>query len=102
MTNRAQRRKASKNPKQPTLLKLDLGCGLNKREGFSGVDVREFPGVDLVMDLRKPWLWTDESVAEAHCSHFIEHLTAPERIHFVNELHRVLVPGGKCQVIVPH
>jgi SAM-dependent methyltransferase len=84
------------------MVKLDFGCGKNKREGFEGVDILPFEGVDHVIDLRSKWPWADESVDEAHASHFLEHLTAQERIHFINELHRVLKPGGKCQVIVPH
>lgn len=68
-----------------------------------GVDSRPFNGkVDVVHDLTKPWPWGDDSVEEAHCSHFVEHLTAEERIHFVNELYRVLIPGGKCLLITPH
>lgn len=81
--------------------KLDFGCGPHPREGFTGVDIRDF-GQDITHDLRQPWPWEDESVIEAHCSHFVEHLTGLERIHFVNELYRVLVPGGTCQIIVPH
>jgi SAM-dependent methyltransferase len=92
--------KAEPEPKK--FLKLDFGCGPNKREGFEGVDCRKFDGVDHVVDLKKKWPWKKNSVEEAHSSHFIEHLTAPERIHFVNELYRVLIPGGKCQIIVPH
>jgi SAM-dependent methyltransferase len=84
------------------LLKIDLGCGKNKKEGFLGVDSISFPGVDIVADLRQPWPWKDNEVDEAHCSHFLEHLTADERIHFVNELDRVLKPGGKCTLICPH
>ena len=90
-------------PERP-LLKLDFGCGPNPRDGFEGVDRLPFDGkVKHVMDVRKtPWSWKDASVAEAHASHFIEHLTAVERIAFCNELYRVLVPGGTCQVITPH
>jgi len=85
------------------LLKLDFGCGPHKREGFQGVDATQFVGVDYVVDLTKtPWPWPDGSVAEAHASHFVEHLTAAQRMGFCNELYRVLVPGGSCQVIVPH
>lgn len=96
-------------------LKLDLGCGSNKREGFIGVDSIAFPGVDVVVNLVqrrdkfvvgddnfKPWPWKDSSVTEVHSSHFVEHLDAVERVHFVNELYRVLVPGGRAQIIVPH
>ena len=84
------------------MVRLDLGCGKNKREGFTGVDSREFEGVDQVVDLSQPWPWDDNSVDEVNCSHMLEHLTAPERIHFVNELHRVMKPGAKCTIIVPH
>lgn len=120
--NRSQRRKAAKLGvvPSPQLLKLDLGCGKNKREGFVGVDCRKFDGVDQVVnliavetyanshDINKPhtrfksWPWADATVEEAHSSHFVEHLNAAERIHFVNELYRVLIEGGKCTLIVPH
>jgi len=83
-------------------LKLDLGCGPRKRQGFLGVDVRSFPGVDVVADLTQRWPWADASVGEVFCSHFVEHLEARERIHFANELHRVLVPGGRATLITPY
>lgn len=89
-------------PPPPELLKLDLGCGPRKKEGFKGVDSIAFPGVDFVLDLRQPWPWKDSTVAEAHCSHCLEHFGAMERVHVLNELWRVLVPGGKCTLIVPH
>lgn len=84
-------------------LKLDLGCGPNKQPGFIGIDTIQFPEVDVRMNLgTETWPWDDNSVDEAHCSHMVEHLTAPERIHFVNELYRVLKPGASCSLIVPH
>lgn len=83
------------------LLKLDLGCGTTKRDGFEGADCRDF-GQKHVIDLTKPWPWGDSSVEEVHCSHFVEHLKPRERIHFVNELWRVLIPGGKATIITPY
>jgi SAM-dependent methyltransferase len=115
-------------------MKLDLGCGKNKREGFLGVDVIPFETVDFVADISKP-TWTitkecyddikddavkacweefpmadnpfayrlkDNVVDEAHSSHTIEHLTATQRIAFVNELYRVMKPGAKASIIAPH
>lgn len=94
------------------LLRIDLGCGPNKRQPLPGevpwvgVDSIAFPGVDVVADLTRRWPWPDSSVAEAHASHFLEHLTnfedRWERVHFFNELYRVLVPGGKATLIFPH
>lgn len=85
-------------------MKLDFGAGPNPREGFEGVDQYSFDGkVAHVLDITQtPWPWENDSVEEAHASHFIEHLTAEQRVSFCNELFRVLVPGGKCQVIIPH
>src|SRR5271166_1509912 len=84
-------------------LKLDFGCGTRKQEGFIGIDKIAFKGVDHVFDIGKVrWPFKSGSVDEAYTSHFVEHLTAIERIHFCNELHRVLIPGGKCAMIVPY
>lgn len=83
-------------------IRLDIGCGTNKRPGHIGIDVLKFDGVDVVMDVRKtPWPYKDDSVDGIFTSHFIEHLTGPERIEFFNECYRVMKPGAKIQIIVP-
>jgi Methyltransferase domain len=88
-------------------LKIDLGCGPNPREGFVGVDMFKMKGVDIVCNLAKDkWPFADNSVDEAHASHFIEHLTNLgdkwERTHFFNELYRVMKVGAKASLIFPH
>lgn len=95
----------------PKLLKLDLGCGKNKRQGFHGVDSLKFDGVDTVLNLVephehhpfsfKPWPWENDSVEEVYCSHFLEHLSQIERVHFFNELWRVMIKDSKGMFIVP-
>lgn len=101
-------------PKEVKPIKLDLGCGKNKKGAdWIGVDVIDFEGVDLVMNVGKDrWNFEDGTVDEVHASHFVEHLLPMERIHFVNELYRVLKPAtynsaggltsGFCTIIVPH
>jgi SAM-dependent methyltransferase len=84
-------------------VKLDLGCGKNKKADHVGVDVRQFDGVDVVCDLgTEAWPWEAGSIDEVYCSHMIEHLTWPQRVHFFNELGRVLKKGAKAQIILPH
>jgi hypothetical protein len=84
-------------------LRLDLGCGTRPKEGFSGVDSRAFDGVGVVCNLGADvWPWGNETVDEVHCSHMLEHLTATERVHFANELCRVLKKGAKATIITPH
>lgn len=102
-TMRAARRTRTEVAAPSTPIRLDFGCGPHKREGFIGVDQSPFVGVDVVCDLASErWPWADGTVSEGHASHFLEHLTATERVHFWNELYRVLAPGGSCQIIVPH
>ncbi len=84
-------------------MKLDIGCGKNKREGFHGVDQYEMDGVDTVLKVGTDlWPWEDESVEELHASHFLEHLTQKERVHFMNEAFRIMKPGTKATIITPH
>jgi len=90
-------------PVEPVpMKKLDLACGAVKADGFLGVDIAQAKGVDVVHDLRvTPWPFEDDSIDEARCSHFFEHLDGPERIVFMNELHRVLKVGAGCIFITP-
>jgi hypothetical protein len=83
-------------------IKIDLGCGPRKQAGFIGVDTISFPGVDIVTDLNGPWPWKDRTVDEAYSSHCIEHFNAMQRVHFVNELYRVMKVGSKATLIAPH
>lgn len=84
------------------LLRLDLGCGSKKEPGWYGVDSIAFEGIDAVVDLTGPWPWADDSVDEARAVHVLEHFTASERCHFMNELWRVLKPGCKAFFVCPH
>jgi hypothetical protein len=83
--------------------KLDLGSGSKKKEGFHGVDQYKMDGVDTVLKIgTAKWPFADNSIEEAYSSHFLEHLTAQERVHFYNELYRVLKAGAKATIITPH
>ena len=87
-------------------MKLDFGCGPNKREGFTGVDQYPFDGkVDIVGDVTDPRFWDrfeSDSVEEVSASHFLEHLTERQRVLFVNQVHRILKAGAKATLITPH
>lgn len=96
-----KKNKALKAVEPKKFLKLDLGCGKNPKPGFTGVDARDF-GQEIKTDLRQPWPWADEAVEEVNSSHFLEHLTQDERVHFFNELYRVLIKGGKATITTPH
>lgn len=109
MSSKSKKNKirARKEKKAPEPVRIDIGCGKNKKEGFKGLDRRKFDGVDIVHDVTDyPWPFKTSSVDEVHCSHFLEHLNhsseSPQRVQFMNELFRVLKPGGKATIITPH
>jgi len=87
---------------EPALVQLELACGQRKEEGWIGVDIVQTPVTDIVWDLTQtPWPFAEESsVDRIRISHFIEHIEDPWP--FMNELHRVLKPGGQVEIYAPY
>jgi len=57
------------------MVKVDIACGQNKREGFIGIDIAPAKEVDIVHNLNVyPWPFEDNEVDEFNCSHYIEHI----------------------------
>lgn len=85
-------------------LKYDLGCGQRKKDGFLGVDIATLPGVDVVYDLTQiPWKFAQtESVAEIYSTSLLEHFTGFQRIAFMDEVYRILIPKGKATIVTPY
>ncbi|RLJ01506.1 MAG: hypothetical protein DRP08_05430 [Candidatus Aenigmatarchaeota archaeon] len=83
-------------------LKLDLGCGRFKKEGFVGLDIEKYKGVDKIIDLRKGLPYKDNSVDEIYTNHFLEHLEIEDVVRVIKEIHRVCKPGAKVMIRVPH
>ena len=79
---------------------LDLGCGANKAQGAVGADLKPLPGVDVVLDLKKPLPFANGSFRAARLSHIVEHV--PDLVAFMGEVHRVLIPGGRVHIVTPH
>ena len=86
---------------EPAMLRIDIGCGKTKEDGWIGIDAIDF-GQKHVHDVRKGLPFKDKSVDAARSSHFVEHLTGAERIPFFNELFRVMKSGASAQIITPH
>ena len=79
-------------------MKLNLGACDRKLPGFISVDV--IPPADEIADLSLPWPWEDSSVDEVIALDIVEHIG--DRIHFMNELHRVLKPGSRATIETPN
>lgn len=86
-------------------MKLNLGCGYKKRDGFHNVDMFPDCAPDEVADLEHfPWPWSDDSVDEVVMSHVLEHLGAETEVYFnvFRELYRVCQHDAVVNITVPH
>lgn len=83
------------------MVKIDLGCGGIKREGFIGLDFVTGPGVDHVLDLTKDrYPFEDNTVDYVFSSHFLEHIESPN--HVFHEIARICRDGAKIEIWTPY
>ena len=82
-------------------LKIDLGCGSTRREGFIRVDNVDKAHPDVLMDMQA-YVKTleDDSVSEAWVMHSIEFLDGYEIYEFMNDLHRIIKEDGFVKIAV--
>lgn len=80
---------------------VDLGCGRQPVAGAIGLDAVRLPGVDVVARLDAKHLpFADGSVDRGYALNVLEHLDNLPAA--VDEIARVLRPGGRCHVEVPY
>jgi predicted SAM-dependent methyltransferase len=80
-----------------TNLRLNLGCGNKKVEGFVGVDIKD---ATIVADIRA-LPFDDESVDEIMAIHVCEHFYTHEIASVLKEWMRVLKPNGRMVLELP-
>jgi SAM-dependent methyltransferase len=79
----------------------DIGCGECKQIPRScGIDRQSYPGVDVVTDLEASLPIDDDTFDHIFAIHVLEHIR--DLISLMNELHRVLRPGGVLHVLTPY
>jgi hypothetical protein len=86
-------------------MKLNLGAGNKKIEGFVSVDKFPSPTTDVVFNLETtPWPWAESSIEEVMLIHALEHMgqSTDDYLNFIRELYRVCCNGAKIQIHVPH
>lgn len=87
------------------MLRLNLGCGSHKLDGYLNVDSQAACHPDQIVQLESiPWPWANNTVDEIFMSHVLEHLGAQTETYFsvIKELYRVCKPDARITIIVPH
>ncbi|MEM6285232.1 MAG: methyltransferase domain-containing protein [Chloroflexota bacterium] len=89
-------------------LRLNLGCGFDIREGWLNVDIENWKkrkpdatGAFVAHDLRRPLPLPDQSCDYIYSSHFWEHLDYQTGYAMMQDVFRMLKPGGTFRVVVP-
>jgi hypothetical protein len=86
-------------------MRLNLGCGNRRLEGYFNVDKYPACNPDAVVDLEVlPWPWPDNSVEEVDLHHVLEHLGQRTEtfLGIMGELYRVMMPNALAHITVPH
>jgi len=83
-------------------LKLNLGCGLAKEKGFVNIDIRPEVEPDEVRDIGLEGLSHGSNMADVIVAKdFLEHIPASRVIFVIEEIWRVLKPGGTFESLTP-
>jgi SAM-dependent methyltransferase len=86
---------------EPTVRRLNWGCGTEPPEGWINCDVKEGAGIDLSCDIRDGLPLEADSIDYAVSIHALPELAYPEVEPALKELHRVLKPGGALRLGLP-
>ena len=81
-------------------MRLNVGCGETKKEGYIGVDCRPLPGVVLA-DMWNVHTLPVCPVEEIYCRHALEHVTFAEGKDALKSFFAALKPGGGVNIVVP-
>lgn len=88
--------------KQSRPLKLNLGCGKSKIMGCINIDIEKSCKPDLIHDFTKKELpYKKNSINEVYFFHTIEHISKRLHREILQEIHRVLEPGGRVYISYP-
>ena len=80
-------------------MKLHLGCGNDKKEGYLNCDLSKEINPDMVVDLEQKLPFEDDSVEEILANHVLEHIT--NFVPLMHEIHRVCKSGARIKIKVP-
>jgi glycosyltransferase involved in cell wall biosynthesis len=85
-----------------TPLRLHLGCGTERRDGWVNIDANPAVKPDVVARAHQLGMFADGSVDAIEACHLFEHLPLHEARAALKEWARVLRPGGELLLELPN
>jgi len=82
-------------------VKLHLGAGYRKYDGYLNVDLDPLCNPDYNFDITDAWPFPDNSVDGIIAHHVMEHL-GEGFFKFIQEMYRVCKPNTFIDIVVPH
>ena len=82
-------------------MQLNLGSGNKKQDGYINIDNRSECEPDLLCDVTEGLPFPDSTVDCVRAWDFLEHIPIGKTIFVMDEIWRVLKPGGVLNVYVP-
>jgi len=86
-------------------MRLNLGCGFNKPDGFVHVDMFEECQPDIVHNLETfPYPFEDSSIEEILFNHSLEHIGQQPSVflRIIQEVYRICKDEALIEINVPH
>ena len=83
-------------------MKLNLGCGLDKKQGYINIDIRKEVNPDLIWNLENiPYPFESNSIEEIIAKDVLEHFPFRKVENILKEWFRILKPQGKLYIQTP-
>jgi predicted SAM-dependent methyltransferase len=82
-------------------MKLHVGCGSVKLNGFTNIDIRYLPNVDVVDNAAYLRKFKNEIIEEIYACHVLEHFCRWDVDTVLKRWFDLLSPGGKLYISVP-
>jgi len=80
-------------------MKLNLGCGHLKKEGYINLDCEDTWNPEILWNLESKLPIGTNTIDEVYASHLLEHVSNIGQLMF--EIHRICKSGSSVVIIVP-